>query len=119
MLVLESQSQADAWGSMASQHSLLGESRSGRDPVSKQTKPNQVESAKTATLGAELWPQHTHVLHTQTHAYTPQKEEPHCSALIIIPCYPPFPEITIILNFIVLLPVVLAFATFACLSNVC
>lgn len=32
---------------------------------------------------------------------------------------PPFPEITIILNFIVLLPVVLAFSNFVCLSNVC
>lgn len=63
----------------------------------------------------DLWPQHVH---------TRLKKNPDRPALFMVACYPPFPEITVTLNFPVLLPVVLGFTTFvrsgcACCSVWC
>ena len=97
------------------QHSLLGESRSGRDPVSNQTRwstPKQQHLELNSGLNTHTCPTYTNTcIHTS-------KRRTSLLCLDYNSLLPPFPEIPIILNFIVLLPMVLAFATFACLSNV-
>lgn len=111
MLVLESARQRHPWGLPTSQNSLLGKFPVRRRPCLKnKNKPTKVDRAKRATLESDIWPRHLH-----THL----RQIPHCPASIVISCYSPFPEITVLLNLIILLAVVSVFTTFVCSFNVC